>query len=931
MALSDYENDESLFELIEEEDDNDVLEEDLTHEGVARRSGRYPWGSGENPHQRGVVEFTAMYDKLKAKGLTDTEIAKAMDMRRNELQAQRAIIKNQMRAEREARALTLKEAGYSNVRIGEEMGINESTVRALLDPSTRANREIVESTANLLRDQVAKKEFIDIGSGVELEIGGLSPEKLRTAVTMLENEGYQVYNVRMDMLTTGKETTLKVLAPPGTEWADVAKNKDKIRTITDYTEDGGRTFLGIEPPVSVNMKRVDVRYGPDGGADKDGVIELRRGVDDISLGESRYAQVRIQVGDGHYLKGMAMYSDNLPDGVDILFNTNKDRTGNKLDAMKPLKELNGEIDADNPFGSIVRQRHYTDASGKKRLSALNIVGTEDPDGIKRAGEEGAWGSWSANLSSQMLSKQPTALAKAQLQETFDIRKSEFDAINKLTNPAVKQRLLESFADDADSAAVHLKAAGLPRTANHVLLPINSLKDTEIYAPNFNNGERVALIRHPHGGRFEIPELTVNNRNREALSVMRNAADAVGINSKVASRLSGADFDGDTVLVIPQGGKRRVSTQAPLSALKDFDPQKRYPGYEGMPVMRNKQRQMGDISNLITDMQIKGATDAEIARAVKHSMVVIDAEKHKLNYKQSAKDNQIAELKTKYQGGPRSGASTLISRAKKEVRIDERKDRTAAKGGPIDPKTGKKMYENTGRTYNKIRIDPKTGAKSVTVEKRISKVHALALTDDARTLMSKGGSEIESIYATHSNRLKALANQARKASYDTNPIPYSPSAKKTYAPEVAALNAKLNLAVRNAPRERQANLVASAVYSQKRRAKPGMEVDEARKIKSQALQAARRRTGAERQQIKITDREWEAIQSGAISHSKLRSILRYADIEQVKELATPRSVPTVSPAKVARARAMIERGHPQSDVAQMLGVSVSTLASAMKGD
>ena len=194
----------------------------------------------------------------------------------------------------------------------------------------------------------------------------------------------------------------------------------------------------------------------------------------------------------------------------------------------------------------------------------------------------------------------------------------------LTNPAVKKQLLKEFADGADSSAKHLKAAGLPRTRNQVILPINSLKDNEIYAPNYRNGETVVLVRHPHGGIFEIPELTVNNRNREANRVIKNAADAVGINSKVASRLSGADFDGDTVLVIPNNAKQ-VKTSAPLAGLKNFDPQSQYKiDRPNELTSKGKQKQMGAISNLITDMTIKGANSNEIARAVRHSMVVIDS-------------------------------------------------------------------------------------------------------------------------------------------------------------------------------------------------------------------------------------------------------------------------------------------------------------------
>ena len=135
-------------------------------------------------------------------------------------------------------------------------------------------------------------------------------------------------------------------------------------------------------------------------------------------------------------------------------------------------------------------------------------------------------------------------------------------------------------------------------------------------------------------------------------------DAVGINSKVAERLSGADFDGDTVMVIPTGGKVKITSTPPLKGLIGFDPKLEYGsdsskvdadgtehyyrgGKEFRP-MRNTQTEMGIVSNLITDMTLRGATQDELARAVRHSMVVIDAEKHHLDYKQSELDNQRSE-------------------------------------------------------------------------------------------------------------------------------------------------------------------------------------------------------------------------------------------------------------------------------------------------
>lgn len=902
----DYDYDE----LVETEDDA------FAHYGTPRRSGRYPWGSGDNPQQHSK-DFLGLVDELKSKGLSDVEVARALDISTTELRAQKAIAKNEKRKADAAMALRLQEKGLSNVAIGERMGINESSVRALLSPAMKVKSDILTNTANMLKDQVAEKGYIDIGVGTEHHIGIARP-RLLTAVKKLESEeGYTTHYVQVEQLGTGKKTTIMVLAPPNTPYSEVFKNQQNIKTVATYTEDGGRTFTPIEPPKSVDSSRVGVRYAEDGGAKMDGVIQLRRGVDDVSLGNSRYAQVRIAVDGTHYLKGMAMYSDDLPPGVDLMFNTNKKNTGNKLDAMKSIKD-----DPESPFGSVIRQKHYTDKDGNKQLSVLNIVGSEDPEGRKMPGEEGAWATWSKNLSSQMLSKQPVALAREQLDKTYAAKKAEYDEIMSLTNPAVRRKLLEAFSDGADSSAVHLKAAGLPRTANHVILPINSLKDDEVFAPNFRDGEKVVLIRHPHGGTFEIPELTVNNRNREANAIIKQARDAVGINANVAARLSGADFDGDTVLVIPNNS-RKIRTSPPLEGLKGFDPQRDYPAYEGMTPMtpKAKQHAMGDISNLITDMTIRGATHSEIARAVRHSMVVIDAEKHRLNYKQSALDNNIRELKEKYQGGPRRGASTLISRASSEERIPKRTPRPASRGGPIDRETGKRVYELTNESW----VDAQ-GRTHV----RTEKVPRMAVVDDAYDVLKEGTPirPIERVYADHANRLKALANTARKSMIETRPVPYSPSAKKVYANEVESLTAKLNLALRNKPLERQAQLIANAQVAAKRRANPDMDNDTLKKVRSQELITARARVGAVKQRINLTQAEWDAIQAGAITNNRLSEILDNADLDQIRQLATPRTNPVMTTPTMARARSMQAAGHTAAEIADQLGIPVSTLNDAL---
>ena len=879
-------------------------EEYLAHYGTPRKSGRYAWGSGGDAPQNSR-SFLDTIKQLRRDGLTESQIAKSFDLTTTELRAATTIANNETKQEDIAMAQRLKDKGYSNVAIAERMGKPESTIRNLLKPGEQEKADNLKVVSNMLKEQVAEKTYVDVGKGVERQLG-VSREKLDTALAILKADGeYVVHNVQVAQVGSKNKTTIKVLAPPGTTYKDIVGNPDKIQQIRMKSSDGGRSFLGVLPPLSISSSRLAVRYGEEGGEDADGVIYVRPGVKDISLGKARYAQVRVAIDGTHYLKGMAMYKDDLPNGVDLVFNTNKSRTGNKLDALKPMKD-----DKDNPFGSVFDQITERDSAGNVRVtSAMNLVN-----------EEGDWDKWSKSLSSQMLSKQSPRLAQEQLAVTYTRRKSELDTILSLTNPEVRRKLLETYADSVDSAAVHLKAAALPRQRSQVILPIKAIKETEIYAPNFRNGERVVLIRHPHGGIFEIPELTVNNRNQEARKILGQATDAVGIHSEVAKRLSGADFDGDTVLVIPNSGGR-VKTAPALEGLKNFDPKREFPKYEGMPVMteRTKQAEMGRISNLITDMTIRKANPAEIAQAVRHSMVVIDAVKWELDYKASARQNNIAHLKRKYQGGASSGASTIVSRASSRIDVRARKARPASLGGPIDPVTGKKVYVDKGEPY----VNAK--GKLVYPTQRSKK---LAETDDAHTLSS--GTVIEKVYADHSNRLKALANEARLASLSVPSKPRSPSAAKVYASEVSSINHKLNVALMNAPLERQAQLVANAVVKAKRDANPDMDSAEVKKLSFLAITEARNRLDSGKSLIDLTDTEWEAIQAGAISPNKLKEILNNSDLDRLKKLAMPKTERLMDTAAQSRAKSMLALGYDQAEVADALGVSLSTLKLALNG-
>lgn len=911
--------------------------DELMHYGTKRHSGRYPWGSGENPYQH-EDDFLRDVHRMREENFTYTDadgktytgdlaIAKSMGLTSTQFRTQLSLANNEHRKKEVERAKQLRAEGKSLNEIAAEMGYkNDSSIRSLLNEDSEARMNQAQATADFLKQQVAEKGMIDVGTGVERQLN-ISREKLNEALYILEMEGYPIYGGGVPQITNpNQQTNLKVLCPPGTEHKEIYDFKN-IRSVQEdwVSHDDGETF---DPkfvyPESMDSKRLKIRYADDGGINKDGVIEIRRGVADLDLGGSHYAQVRILVDGTHYLKGMAVYGDDddFPDGVDVIFNTNKNSDtptmGPKNNTiLKPIKE-----DPRNPFGSLIKdgiddpdvnshgggQSYYYDSDGKKKLSLIN----------KRA-EEGDWGDWSDKLPSQFLSKQSMQLINRQLDVAKADKKAEFDDIMAINNPTVRKMRLKSFADDCDASAVHLKAAALPRQKYQVILPLESIKEDEVYAPNYNNGEKVALIRYPHGGTFEIPILTVNNKLPEGKKYIgTDPKDAVGINSKVAGRLSGADFDGDTVMVIPCNNPRStvsIVSTPPLKGLEGFDPKMTYGGKADgtYKKMKNTQTEMGKISNLITDMTLKKATDGELARAVRHSMVVIDAEKHGLDYKQSEKDNGIKDLKKKYQGRIengkyRDGASTLISRAKGEVQV------LKTKGSPkIDPETGKQTYKQVVETYTDKNGKTKVRTKTST---------QMAETDDAFTLSS--GTPQETAYAKYANYMKSMANEARKAMVNTKDNPYSPAAKEIYKKEVASLDAKLNVSLMNAPKERRAQAMANAIVAEKKKMYPDMKSSELKKVKNQALVDSRIKVGAQRNKIEVTPKEWEAIQAGAISANKLTQIIQYMDQDQLAEYTSPYNKKELSPAKQAKIRAMAMSGYTPSEIAAAVGVSTSTV-------
>lgn len=1004
----------------------------LIHEGVGhddnppgRGSGRYAYGSGNRPHQH-EWDIYARIKKYEEAGMTPSEIAAAMGYKSTtELKAAKQMASNAKKldvgAEIDYYYHAINPATgkyYTTSEIGRIVGMGESSVRSRYSTYLKGNVSLVNDTAESLKQWVSEKGYIDVGRGSELYLG-VSPDRLNTSLKMLEQEGYVVATIRIKQVSdSGQETTFKVLAPPGTTEKDIYDNRYNIEIMDDSSGTTNALVMkGVHEPVPIDISSVEIRYAEQNGTAKDGKIEIAATLDEngnlvpinpaLSLGNAKYAQVRIAVDGGKecitednpegkkYIKGMATYSLDVPEGKDILVNSNKSIKDGPQEALKDLK-----MSDTHPFGSSVVQTEYIDPkTGEKKVSSINVVGTNYDD----MHIEGSWGSWSKNLPSQFLAKQSLGLVQQQLRLKSKQSEDQLQDILKLNNPVVKRELLRSFSDQCDSDAVSLKAAPIGGQGIKVILPVTSLKNTECYCPSLEDGTTVALVRFPHAGPFEIPICTVNNRNREAKIFAKDGRDMIGINSNVAAKLSGADFDGDTVIAIPMTRKSAsgefektvsIKSAPSLPGLAGFDPTGSYsiknsrfssmvdskgkPTYHIM-TEREKGIEMGVVSNLITDMYARGCDDPkDLADAVRYSMVVIDAKKHKLNYKQAEKDFNIESLKKKYQShadGTYGGASSILSRSKSETTVAAR-----AIGYDIDPDTGAKIFRSPRKTteadQKRVKVTAPDGYfwtdsqgkshRSKTMKDangkdiyattdgkviknkdgsytydrgsgkdiwetrgykaRTQKSTKMYEASDARTLLSDTPNEIERAYADYANHMKALGNQARKESLRVGTLKTSKEAKQRYSTEVESLKTKLVEARKNAPRERKAQLIARSMVNAAYTENPEMDSDDRKKVRSQAISSAREITGAKRHMVTFTEKEWEAVNKGAVSENFLTQLLDKADQDNYLQLAMPKEN-RISDAKRSRILALYNAGWSYSEIAKAVsGVSISSVAN-----
>lgn len=939
----------------------------LKHHGVKRKSGRYPWDP--SLHLPKNYKFIEDRDEMKKRGLSDNEIAKQMGLSTTVYRSKVTIAKEELKQYNMQRISKLQSEGMIIDDIAKTIGTTGQTVRNYLDEiknpnkSARAQRVQTEAVAQTLEDAVKRSKYIDVGKGVEIQMG-ISKEKLKSGLNALVESGeYEVHNLRIAQVTDKNNSTpVKVLTKKGVERSEIYKNMDKVRPVEEFAINGdARMFQQMERPKSIGWDRVHIRYAiPEGqkghgtnddGAMMDGAMFLRPGVKDLNLGKASYAQVRIAVGDTHYLKGMALYGTEemfkgIPKGTDIIFNTNKTANKTPQEVLKELKknpEGGAPIDGPNPFGATVkRQNTLVDAKGNPvyKSGVKDRFGNKVPEigSINIVNEEGDWGSWSKALSAQFLSKQPTTVVHERLKATMKQVQDEYESIQKVTNPVIKKQLMESFVSDLESKQVHMKAAAPKGFQGHVILPVPDMKENEVYAPNYKNGEKVVLIRYPHGGRFEIPELTVNNNSVARKMISKDSPDAIGIHPKVASKMSGADFDGDTAYVIPNN-KGKFKSRDSLKELKNFDPNMYAdkPGTFTPITKRYQQTLMGVVSNLITDMTLQGAPSNEIARAVKHSMVVIDAEKHKLNYKRSAEENGIDALMKRYMThvdkvkyGDLERYNPKTRRVDKVIDPDKlKKDLTPGKEYTSASTIISRHKQSVITDGYQVEVpDPKSksgGTKMVWRNKK--ETYLVNMVKDANVFLGPNATKTEHHYADYINELKAFKNKVDSEMSGIKMPARDPKAAKIYAEEVLSMKDKVNQVKINRIKERQAQRMAevsSKAEIARRSEDEVLKKDEISRIKQQALNKARSMVGAERTPVTITDDEWDAVQSNAVSGTLLKELVSFMDDSQLKSLATPRANKQMTDARKSKAKALLANGYTIAQVAEALGVSSSTI-------
>ena len=203
-----------------------------------RGSGRYPFGSGERAHQHSWDTLTRI-NKLKAQGMSDKEIAKAMgwtmevyDKKTKQMttegntsryKAEKEIAVHEVAMDKYDEVTWYRTHNdpktgkpYTTSEIARLMGFkNESSLRSFEESSKFSSESPIFKAAEQVKANIERTGYLDVGKGTNLYLG-ITDDRMKTVLAVLEKEGYQVVNdVQVKQLNGGDNyTTRKILVAP---------------------------------------------------------------------------------------------------------------------------------------------------------------------------------------------------------------------------------------------------------------------------------------------------------------------------------------------------------------------------------------------------------------------------------------------------------------------------------------------------------------------------------------------------------------------------------------------------------------------------------------------------------------------------------------------------------------------------------------------
>lgn len=248
---------------------NSVTEDILMHYGIKRRSGRYPWGSGENPYQHSG-DFLSRVDELKSQGMNDTEIARAIGLTTTEFRVQKSLAKEERRRLEVDRAKSLREDGKSLNEIAEIMGYNnDSSIRSLLNEHSEARMNAARRTAEFLKSKVDEKGMSILKERLELEPKLVrewqKPRTLENFHLALRKRRHMLTDMLLIEDTTGRviyesaaklATTLRVkeiVTVPVMENLTRTDDASKVHTLLGIIVNPNDYTIGADKGGAVNM------------------------------------------------------------------------------------------------------------------------------------------------------------------------------------------------------------------------------------------------------------------------------------------------------------------------------------------------------------------------------------------------------------------------------------------------------------------------------------------------------------------------------------------------------------------------------------------------------------------------------------------------------------------------------------------------------